>query len=101
MPIEEIVSAVAEVVVEHVGGSLVEYGAQFLFSGSGGRYFHGIGRRVIALATLGRTRIPSSLRIVPKGTKPKPRRSDWAALFVGIFVWVAAIAGVIFAYYSQ
>jgi hypothetical protein len=86
MPVDEI----AEVMLEYAARPLVEYGSQFLFSGTGGRYFHGIGRRFIAVVTFGRKRIPSSLRIVPKGTKPKPRRSDWIALFGGITVWLAA-----------
>jgi hypothetical protein len=81
--------------VAFVGRVAVELTAEFIFSRHGARYFHGIGRRVIAVATLGGKRIPSSLRQVPKGARPKPRRSDWWALFVGIGTFVAAIAAVI------
>jgi hypothetical protein len=48
-----------------------------------------MGRRVIAAATLGTKRIPSSLRAVSKGHRPRPRRADWLALWTGILFWVA------------
>jgi hypothetical protein len=81
--------------IAFVGRVAVELTAEFIFSRHGARYFHGIGRRVIAVVTLGRKRIPSSLRQVPKGSMPKPRSSDWLALFVGIGTFIAAIAGVV------
>ncbi len=77
------------------GRVAVELTAEFIFSKHGARYFHGIGRRVIAVLTLDRKRIPSSLRQVPKGARPKPRGSDWAALFVGIATFSLALGGVI------
>jgi hypothetical protein len=81
--------------VAFVGRVAVELTAEFIFSRHGARYFHGIGRRVIAIVTFGRKRIPSSLRQVPAGMKPTPRSSDWLALVVGIGTFLAAIAGVI------
>jgi hypothetical protein len=81
--------------VAFVGRVAVELTAEFIFSRHGARYFHGIGRHAIAVLTLGRKRIPSSLRQVPKGSKPKPRSGDWLALFVGIGTFIAAIAGVV------
>ena len=50
----------------------------------------------IAIATLGRKRIPSSLRVVPKGMVPRPRRSDWLALWVGVATSIALVAAVIY-----
>ena len=91
MAIEE---AIGEAVA-FVGRVAVEFTAEFIFSKYGARYFHGIGRRVIAVVTFGRKRIPSSVRQVPKGTKPKPRAGDWLALYVGIGTFIAAVAGVI------
>jgi hypothetical protein len=89
--------AVGEIVA-FVGRVAVELTAEFIFSRHGARYFHGIGRRVIAVLTLGRKRIPSSLRQVPSGTKPKPRASDWLALFVGIVTFIVAAGGVVAAF---
>ena len=84
--------------VAFAGRVAIELTAEFIFSKHGARYFHGIGRRVIAVATIGKKRIPSSLRRVPKGTHPKPRRSDWAALYVGITTFLTASGGVVAAY---
>jgi hypothetical protein len=89
--------AVGEAIV-FVGRVAVELTAEFIFSKHGARYFHGIGRRVIAVLTLGRKRIPSSLRQVPQGMKPKPRKGDWLALFVGIGSFVGAAGGVVAAF---
>lgn len=97
MPAEIIGSVVAEVggqVLGVVVDSAVELIASNLFRGWLARYFHGIGRRLIAVATLGRVRIPSSLRVIPKGTQPEPMASDWIALWVGLIVWVL-LAGLV------
>jgi hypothetical protein len=40
--------------------------------------------------------IPSSLRTVPKGTKPKPDVQDWVALFAGVMFWGVCAAAVIY-----
>jgi hypothetical protein len=89
--------AIGEAIV-FVGRVALEFTAEFIFSKHGARYFHGIGRRVIAIVTAGRIRIPSSLRQVPRGMTPKPRQGDWLALFVGIGTFVAAAGGVIAAF---
>lgn len=62
------------------------------------RYFHSVGRYAIMITTFGFVRIPSSLRMVPQGTRPKPTLQDWLALFAGIAVWCGAVALVIWAY---
>jgi hypothetical protein len=82
----------------NVAGSALELVYDFIFSKYGARYFHGIGRHVIAIVTLGRKRIPSSLRQCPKGSRPKPTSSDWIALYVGIATFVFAAGGVILAF---
>ncbi|BBD01206.1 MULTISPECIES: hypothetical protein [Sphingobium] len=93
MPIDEVIEAIAftgRLVVGAVDAlQAVGMVAEHIFSGHTARFFHGVGRRVIAVATFGTKRIPSSLRVVPKGSHPKPRRSDWLALWVGILFWVA------------
>lgn len=86
--------AVGEV-LQFVGRAVADVALEFVFSKHGARYFHGIGRHVIAIITLGQLRIPSSLRQVPKGTKPKPNPSDWVALFVGIAVFGLSASAVI------
>ncbi len=86
--------AAAEI-VKFVGRAAFELSSDLIFSKHGARYFHGIGRHVIALVTFGRVRIELSLRQVPKGTAAKPLRRDWAALFVGIAVFLASGAAVL------
>jgi len=93
MPIDEIVEAIA-FTGRLVGGAIealnaVGMVAEHIFSGHSARFFHGVGRRVIAVATFGTKRIASSLRVVPKGSHPRPRGSDWLALWVGILSWIA------------
>jgi hypothetical protein len=61
------------------------------------RYFHGVGRHVIMLLTFGKLHIPSSLRMVPEGTKPRPTVKDWAALFAGILTWSVSATALFFA----
>jgi hypothetical protein len=99
MPVDEIIGEVMAKVAGQVVGvvvdSAVELIASDLFRGWLARYFHGIGRRLIAAVTLGRVRIPSSLRVVPIGTQPKPTASDWIALGVGVIVWLLAAGLVI------
>lgn len=87
MPVEVIIEAVTEHFIGPAVEAAVDLVASNLFRSWLARYFHGIGRRLIAVATLGKKQIPSSLRIVPKGTQPKPRPSDWLALWVGLMVW--------------
>jgi hypothetical protein len=84
MPLDE----VAGEVLGFVGRLAVEAAADHIFSRHTARFFHGVGRRLIAVATLGKVRIPSSLRDVVDGQQPKPRASDWVALGIGILVWV-------------
>ena len=71
---------------------------ELLFNKYVARYFHSVGRYVTMIITLGFVRIPSSLRMVPQGTRPKPTLQDWLALIVGIAVWCGAAALVIWAY---
>lgn len=66
---------------------------ELIFNRHVARYFHGVGRYTLMGATLGAVRIPSSLRMVPEGTKAKPIARDWFALFTGIIVWSAAVVG--------
>jgi hypothetical protein len=105
MPIEEIIGEAVGEAVKHtarfVGDIATDVATQsvskLIYSGRVARYFHGIGRLVIAFATFGRVRIPTSLRVVPKGVTPKPRRSDWVALLMGIGIWVVGMAALIWA----
>lgn len=87
--IGEVVVDAAGVVLRHAGGLVVDLTVDHVFSRHTARFFHGVGRRVIAVATMGGKRIPSSLRTVPKGVHARPRRSDWLALWVGILFWIA------------
>lgn len=79
----------AGAVVRHAGGFIADLAFEYVFSGYTARFFHGLGRRTIVIATWGRIRIPSSLRTVPQGMHPRPRRSDWLALWIGVAVWVS------------
>jgi hypothetical protein len=92
--VDEIVGEAAGFLFRQVGGLAVELTVDHIFSRHTARFFHGIGRRLIAMLTLGRTRIPTSLRTVPKGMSARPRRSDWLALWVGILFWVALFFGI-------
>ncbi|HSX56550.1 MAG TPA: hypothetical protein VLG14_14690 [Sphingomonas sp.] len=85
--IGEAVADAAGAVVRHAGGFIVDLAVAYVFSGHTARFFHGVGRRSIAVATWGRIRIPSSLRTVPRGVRPRPRRSDWLALWIGVAIW--------------
>lgn len=88
MPIDEIAGEFLVEVGARAGVAAVDLVSGFVFDKRTLRYFHGIGRRVIVAVTLGRVRIPTSVRHVPKGTTPRPRRSDWVALWVGIGLWL-------------
>jgi hypothetical protein len=92
VPADEVLGEVAA----FIGRNAVGLVSELVFSKYGARYFHGIGRRIIALGTLGRVRIQSSLRQVPKGERPKPRISDWLALFTGAAVWLGSAGATIF-----
>jgi hypothetical protein len=94
------VDEVVEGVVRFAGRATVSVALEFVFSKHGARYFHGIGRHFIAIVSLGKVRIPSSLRQVPKGTKPKPTAKDWIALIVGILIGCASAALVFFALFA-
>jgi len=74
-------------VIGEVAGWAIDLVAKQVFSRYTARFFHGFGRRVIAVASFGRKRIPSSLRMVPVGTHPKPAVEDWVALWVGVASW--------------
>lgn len=97
MPVDEIGEVAVNLVaaaVRHGGGLVVDLTVDHVFSRHTARFFHGIGRRVIAVATFGRVRIASSLRVVPKGRSARPERSDWLALWIGILSWVVLFAGI-------
>ncbi|MCP1469960.1 hypothetical protein J3E64_001647 [Sphingobium sp. OAS761] len=90
----EVVIDVAGAVLRHAGGYVVDVTVDHIFSRHTARFFHGVGRRTIAVGTLGRVRVASSLRTVPRGMAARPRRSDWLALWVGILVWTAAFLAI-------
>lgn len=92
MPVDDLVGEVVGSVAGEVAGWAVDLVTEQLFSRYTARFFHGVGRRVIAVATFGRKRIPSSLRIVPAGTRPQPDWQDRAALWVGIVSWIILAA---------
>lgn len=87
--IGETAAEAAGAVARHAGGFVVDLAYAYVFSGHTARFFHGLGRRSIAIATWGRIRIPSSLRTVPPGVHPRPRRSDWLALWIGVAIWLS------------
>jgi hypothetical protein len=91
MPADEIAEFAARAVI----GTVLEVAPQLIFNKYVARYFHGIGRQLIRVCTLGQVPIPSSLRTVPKGTKPKPDVQDWVALFAGVMFWGVCAAAVI------
>ena len=84
----EVVAEAAGAVVQTAGSFMVDLASAYVFSAYTARFFHGLGRRAIAVATWGRIRIPSSLRSVPRGARPRPRRSDWLALWLGVAIWL-------------
>lgn len=88
----EAVGEVAGAIFQHAGGFVVDVVVEGIFAGGTARFFHGVGRRAIAATTLGKVRIPSSLRVVPRGAKAGPRRSDWVALWVGVAIWLLLFA---------
>lgn len=95
--IDEVAEAVGEVagaVLQQAGGVVVDVVIEGIFAGGTARFFHGVGRRAIALTTLGKVRIPSSLRVVPRSSRAAPRRSDWIALWVGIAIWITLFAAI-------
>ena len=81
---------IAELALRAAFNVAVEFVPELIFNKYVARYFHGVGRHVVMLLTLGFWRIPSSLREVPKGSKAKPTAQDWFALLVGIATWVAS-----------
>lgn len=85
----EIVADAAGAVMQTAGSFVVDLALSYVFSGYTARFFHGLGRRAIAVVTLGRIRISSSLRTAPRGVRPRPRRSDWLALWIGVAIWVS------------
>ena len=87
--IGEVAADIAGALVRHAGGLVVELSVEHIFSRHTARFFHGVGRRVIFIGSLGTTRIPSSLRAVPKGVRAGPRPSDWLALWTGVGIWTA------------
>ena len=90
----EAVGEVAGAVLHQAGGFVVDVVVEGIFAGGTARFFHGVGRRAIAVATLGKVRIPSSLRVVPRSSRAGPRRSDWIALWVGIAIWLMLFAAI-------
>ncbi len=89
MPAEELVEVAAKLAFR-----VVINVPELVFNKYVARYFHGVGRHVLMVLTIGIVRIPSSLRMVPKGTKPDPTAQDWFALIAGILTWGAAAAAV-------
>ena len=65
---------------------------ELIFNRHVARYFHGVGRYTLMGLSFGGIRIPSSLRMVPEGSKPKPTGRDWFALVTGIIAWSVAVA---------
>ncbi|MFX4087799.1 hypothetical protein ACKU27_22190 [Sphingobium yanoikuyae] len=99
MPVDEIgeiAFRAAGFVAREAAGLVVDIAVDYIFSRHTPRLFHAIGRRTIAIATLGRKRIPSSLRVIPKGMVPRPRRSDWLALWVGVATSIGLVAAAIY-----
>lgn len=74
MPIDDIMDAVAfagRATVGVVNGlAAAETIFPHIFSGHSARFFHDVGRRLLAILTLGGVRIPSSLRLVPVASNP-------------------------------
>ncbi len=64
---------------------------ELIFNRHVARYFHGIGRRVIVVLTLGSVRIISSKRHGIDQQKPEPMPRDWFALAVGVMVFGTAL----------
>lgn len=95
MPVDELVGEAVGFVARQAAGVAVDLVVDRIFSRYTARFFHGVGRRVIAVVSFGRKRIPSSLRLIPAGTKPKPRANDWLALFVGIATWLLLLGGAV------
>ncbi len=93
MPSEQLVEFAAKLALRAVVNV-----PELIFNKYVARYFHGVGRHMIMLLTLRSVRIPSSLRMVPKGQKPKPKPSDWLALVVGVLTWSAGLGAVILAF---
>lgn len=89
MPLDEIAAEAAGALLRHAGGFVVDMTVDHIFSRHTARFFHGVGRRVIRLGTLGRVHIPSSLRAVPRGETARPKASDWIALWTGVLFWIA------------
>lgn len=94
MPVDDIASEAAGFLFRQVGGLVVDLTVDHVFSRHSARFFHGVGRRLIAVATIGRLRIPSSLRVVPKGQSARPHVSDWLALGIGVLGWIALFLSV-------
>lgn len=92
--VAEAVGEVAGAVLHQAGGLVVDVVIDGIFAGGTARFFHGLGRRAIAATTFGSVRIPSSLRVVPRGAAARPRRSDWIALWVGIAIWLMLFAAI-------
>jgi hypothetical protein len=95
MPLDELAELGAELVFRAVGTV-----PELIFNRHVARYFHGIGRRVIAILTLGQIRISSSLRVATEGTKPEPTIADWISLIVGITVFATSLFGVVLISFS-
>lgn len=93
MPIDEIAEAVGGAIIRQVGGFVVELTVEHVFSRHTARFFHGVGRRGLAVITLGLWRIPSSLRVVSLGSSPRPTFGDWFALIFGVLLWTAIAIG--------
>lgn len=94
MPVDELLGEVVGFVARQAGGLAVDLVVDQIFSRYTARFFHSVGRRVIAVLTLGMLRIPSSLRMVPAGTRPRPTFADWCALIIGILFWVGLAVAV-------
>jgi hypothetical protein len=92
MPLDEIAGAIVGEVVGKAAGVVVDVSLQLIFNKYVARYFHGIGRHILKIASVGMLNIPSSLREVPKGTRAKPNALDWLALVVGVAAWFSAAA---------
>ncbi len=91
MPAEELVELGARLAFQAVVNTVPE----LIFNRHVARYFHGVGRRAIAVLSLGTIRIESSLRIIPIGEEAKPKGADWAALILGVLIFGTSGAGAV------
>ena len=92
MPLDDAAGELVGEVAGYAVRLVANVGVELIFNKYVARYFHGVGRHVVMVASFGKLRIPSSLRAVSNGKKAKPNALDWLALVVGVAIWVGAAA---------